>query len=199
MAKQEERRAATRALIMDAAEKLFGAAGFDQTSIDDIALEAGVAKGAVYHHFKNKRDLFEAVFEIVSARLALALASEVSPGDDMVETLLTAMRSFFHLCATPETLRILLQDGPKVLGHAEWRRLDARHFGGLVTSALGLAMETGAIGRQPLEPLSHIMLAAIQAAAVDCAGQEDFDAAANRYLATFRSLLVGLGANRHPG
>ena len=195
MAKQEDRRSATRALIVSAAAALFGSAGFDQTTIDDIAREAGVAKGAVYHHFKSKRDVFEAVFEMTSARLAIAVAGEIGPSDDMVKMLLTATRSFFRLCAAPPTLRIVLQDAPAVLGLDEWRRLDANHFGGLITSALSMAMETGAIKRQPLEPLSRVMLAAVQAAAIDCASQDDFETSSSLYLATFESLFAGLSAS----
>jgi len=196
MAKQEERRAATQAAVIAAAVNLFGAVGFDQTTIDDIAAEAGVAKGAVYHHFKSKRDVFEAAFESVSASLASAILTETRPDSDMIEMLMAATKAFFRLCADPATMRILLRDGPSVLGSEDWRRLDARHFGGLVTSALGMAMDAGAIKRQPLEPLSLVMLAAIQAAAIDCAAQTDFEASATLYLVTFENILAGLSAPR---
>ena len=195
MATQEERRAFTRASVIEAAKKLFGSDGFASTTMDDVAIKAGVAKGAVYHHFKSKRDVFEAVFETVSAELAGTIISEAQPGGNTIETLISSTRTFFRLCANPATLRILLQDGPAVLGPHDWRRLDARHFGGLVTGSLGLAMEAGSITRQPLEPLSQIMLAAIQAAAINCAATPDFQSAANIYLETLESILVGLSAS----
>ena len=191
MATQEERRAATRTAIIEAARELFGAASFDDTTMDDIAKQAGVAKGAGYHHYKHKRDVFEAVFASVSANLVATMLSKAEANDDAVATLMHSMKLFFDLCAQPQVSRILLQDGPAVLGHADWHRIDARHFGGLVTSALNGAMEVGAVRQQPLAPLSRIILSAIQAAAIDCAAQDDFDSAAKDYLIIFEGLLNG--------
>ena len=86
----------------------------------------------------------------------------------------------------------MLQDGPSVLGHAEWQRRDAEHFGGLVSSALSGAMESGALKQRPLIPLSRVILGAMQAAALDCAAQEDYAAATSAYLAVFADILRGL-------
>ena len=195
MATQEARRALTRSAVIEAAERLFGSEGFGSTTMDDIAVEAGVTKGAVYHHFKSKREVFEAVFEAVSSDLAGAVMHEVRPRGDIIEMLMSSTRLFFDLCANPATSRILLQDGPAVLGPQDWQRLDARHFGGLVTASLRMAMDAGAITHQPLEPLSNIMLAAIQAAALNCAASPDFQSAAALYSAAFGSILFGLSAS----
>lgn len=192
MATQEERRTTTRAAIINAAQELFGAPGFDATKIDDIAAKAGVAKGAVYHHFKNKNEIFEAVFEQASSEVVAAMIQDVEPGGETLEMLMHSMKCFFDLCAPAHVSRILLLDGPVVLGHADWQRLDAQHFGGLVTLALKEAMEAGAIGRQPLEPLSRVLLGGIQAAAIDCAAQEDFEKAAKSYLQVFEGILHAL-------
>ena len=195
MATQEKRRALTQAAVVEAAERLFGSKGFGNTTMEDIAVEAGVAKGAVYHHFKSKRDVFQAAFESVSARLARTVMSEVRQDGDIIETFISSTKTFFSLCANPATLRILLQDGPAVLGPQDWRRLDARHFGGLVTASLGMAMDAGAITRQPLEPLSNIILAAIQSAALSCADALDFQTAATLYLEALESIMAGLSAS----
>jgi len=192
MAKQETRRAATRAAILNAAMSLFGKAGFEATTTDQIAAKAGVAKGSVYHHFKSKQEIFEAVFEAVSSKIVTAMIDDALPGDDTIGTLVKSMRQFFNLCAEPVTSQILLQDGPAVLGFEGWRRLDALHFGGLVTAALSSAMDAGAIRQQPLGTLSQILLAGIQAAAIDCAAQADFELAASEYLVTFEVILRGL-------
>ncbi len=196
MVTQEQRRQSTRAAILNASEQLFGTVGFDDTSIDDIALNAGIAKGAVYHHFKSKRDVFEAVFETVSAKLASDVASDVRPDPDLIKVLVSSTEDFFRHCADPVVMRIFLKDGPSVLGLEKWRHLDAHHFSGLVKSSLALAIEAGAIQRQPLEPLSVVILAAIQAAAIDCASQPDFEQASKDYLQTFRNLLAGLAMSR---
>jgi len=192
LATQEERRTATRTAIINAAQKLFGAPGFDETKIDDIAAKAGVAKGAIYHHFKNKNEIFEAVFEQVSAEIVENMIRDVEPGGDTLETLMHSMKRFFDLCTPAQVSRILLLDGPVVLGHADWQRLDARHFGGLVTLALKEAMDAGAIRHQPLEPLSRVLLGGIQAAAIDCAAQKDFEEAAKSYLNVFKGILHAL-------
>ena len=192
MATQEERRTATRGAIINAAQELFGAPGFDATKIDDIAAKAGVAKGAVYHHFKNKNEIFEAVFEQVSSEVVAAMIRDVEPDAETLETLMYSMKRFFDLCAQAHVSRILLLDGPVVLGHADWQRLDAQHFGGLVTLALKEAMEAGAIRHQPLEPLSRVLLGGIQTAAIDCAAQKDFEKAAKSYLNVFEGILHAL-------
>jgi len=192
MTTQEQRRATTRALIIAAAQNLFGSSGFDETTMDDIAKTAGVAKGAVYHHYKNKQEVFEAVFEAVSEDLVTTMLSDGQPDKDAVAMLLRSTQLFFTLCAEPKTARILLQDGPAVLGHANWLRLDSHHFGGLVTAALSEAMATGAIRKQPLAPLSRIILGAIQSAALDCAAQDNFNHAAKAYMAVFNDILKGL-------
>ncbi|MEL6665430.1 MAG: helix-turn-helix domain-containing protein [Pseudomonadota bacterium] len=192
MATQETRRTATRAAILNSAVSLFGEAGFEATTTEQIAVRAGVAKGSIYHHFKSKRDIFEAAFEAVSSNIVTAMIENALPSDDTIGTLVQSMRQFFNLCAEPVTSRILLQDGPAVLGFEGWRRLDALHFGGLVTAALSSAMDAGAIRQQPLGTLSQILLAGIQAAAIDCAAQADFERAASEYLVTFEAILRGL-------
>lgn len=192
MVQQEERKAKTRAAIIDAAKENFGKIGFAATSIDTIASQANVAKGAVYHHFKNKEELFACVFEIVSSDIAQSVAASAQPGQGPLENMLLTTERYFQLCTDPPTARITLQDGPAVLGFERWRELDTAHFGGLVTAGLTLAMEADVIAEQPVEPLSHIVLAAIQGAALDCAVQENFETAASLYLASFDAILSGL-------
>lgn len=192
MVRQEERRSRTRAAILVAATKKFGNAGFAETTVDAIASDASVAKGAVYHHFQNKEELFECVFEEVSTDLAKTVASTAQTARDPLENLMDATRTYFRLCSEPSVSRITLQDAPSVLGYERWRALDNLHFGGVVAGGLGLAMQAGAIASQPIEPLSNIVLAAIQAAALDCAAQADFEAAASTYLKTLEGLLAGI-------
>jgi AcrR family transcriptional regulator len=192
LARQEERRLRTRAAILDAAEQLFGENGFDATTVDTVAQTAAVAKGAVYHHFKDKADLFEAVFENVAARLAGAVAESIGPAQGGLDGLMASTRTFFSQCSDPHIMRIVLKDAPAALGYDRWKEIDARHFSGLVAFGLASAMEAGAIQKQPIEPLSRIMLAAIQSAALDCAAAEDFDSTAETYLGTLETLLRGL-------
>lgn len=194
--RQEERRAITRAKIIAAARERFGNLGFAGTSMDAVAKDANVAKGAVYHHFANKEDLFTQVFEQVSGQLALTVASCIPQEADRISALKTATRTYFQLCAEPAITRITLQDAPSVLGFERWRQIDAAHFGGLVSAGLSLAMEEDLMTRQPVGPLSNIVLAAIQAAALDCAARADFAAAAQEYQASFDAIIDGLTCKR---
>ena len=193
--RQEERRARTRTAIVAAARKRFGEVGFADTTIDGIAAAADVAKGAVYHHFASKEALFASVFEAVSTELVAKVAASARPEADPLDNLVRATRTYFALCADPPVARITLQDAPGVLGYERWRQLDAAHFGGLVSGGLQAAMRAGAIDEQPLAPLANIVLAAIQAAALDCAAQDDFETAAEAYLQSFVAILQGLAAS----
>src|SRR6267154_466842 len=166
MATQAERRAATRAAILNAGRLLFGERGFAATTMDDIAEQARVAKGAVYHHFATK----EAVFEAMVA----------------------GTQHYFAACAKGPTGQIILRDGPAVLGWERWREIDAQHFGGKIPRALAAAMDAGLIARQPIEPLARLLLGAVTEAAVACAGRSDVLKAGNEYTRAFKSLLEAL-------
>ncbi len=192
MTRQEVRRETTRSAIVAAAIDLFGHQGYDGSSIDAVAAAAGVAKGAVYHHFPNKRALFASAFDAVSADVAARVADISSDHRDGLGALQTGARVYFEACASAPTQRILLQDGPAVLGLAEWRSIDARHFGGQVRAALGFAMKQAVIRAQPLDAATTLVLGALQAAAIDCAAQDSFKDAAREHLAVFASLLNGL-------
>lgn len=192
--RQNERRARTKAAIIAAATEHFGQKGFGETTIDEIALAAKVAKGAVYHHYVSKQALFEAVFDEVSSRLAAELASRKPRNSATIEPLIDATKGYFELCAIPSTTQITLRDAPGVLGYERWKELDAKHFGGLVAFGLDAAMKAGVLREQPVEPLAKMFLAAIQAAALECAVQDDFERAAQPYLAVMTTMLEGLKA-----
>lgn len=192
MSTQEKRRLAARTAIIQAATELFGSKGYDATSIDNVAESAGFAKGAVYHHFPNKKAVFEAVFDVVSEDILHRLSVDSAISDSVLKALLDGTRDFFRLCSEPKVTRILLQDGPAVLGLAEWRKADARHFGGYVRAALAAAMEQSEIRKMPLDATSAVALGAIQSAAIDCVSREVFEEAADEYLIVLSALLDGL-------
>lgn len=192
MVRQEERRAATLAAILAAAEHLFGEQGYEATSVDAIAARARVAKGAVYHHFQRKQDVFEAVFELVSSRLAQTLAEEVRGDLGVIDQLVASTHRYFQLCGDATVARITLRDAPAVLGHERWRELDEAHFGGSMIGAFRHAVAVGAIRAMPADALAKMVLAAIQTAALDCAQSENFAEAAEPYLASLEAMLAGL-------
>lgn len=192
MARQIERREATRGAILAAARRLFGEAGFAATTVDQIAEAAGVAKGAVYHHFATKEAVFEAVFEAASEDLAAAVGQAARQAPDVLATLSVAARAYFDLCAGGPMRRIILADGPAVLGWARWREIDARHFAAGVPLVLNAAIAQGLIEDQPVEPLATLILGAMTEAAVACAASPDPSAAGRAYAEALERLLAGL-------
>lgn len=192
MAKQAERRAATTEAILRAGRRLFGERGFAATTMDDIAEAADVAKGAVYHHFKTKEAVFEAVFEQVSGDLVQDIDRAVRSEKDVLAAIVAGTHHYFAACAKGPTGQIILRDGPAVLGWERWREIDAQHFGGKFPRALTVAMDAGLIARQPVEPLARLLLGAVTEAAVACAGRSDVLKAGGEYSRAFKSLIEAL-------
>jgi AcrR family transcriptional regulator len=192
MATQSERREATRAAIVKAAKRLFGERGFAGTTMDHVATAAHVAKGAVYHHFKTKEALFEAVFDQVSEDLVAEVERVARSENDALAAMAAGTQAYFAACATDATGQIILRDGPAVLGWERWREIDARHFGGGFPLALARAMEDGLIARQPVEPLSRLLLGAVTEAAVACSAGSDLHKTGAEYARAFRTLLDAL-------
>ena len=192
MAKQAERRAATTEAILRAGRRLFGERGFAATTMDDIAEAADVAKGAVYHHFKTKEVVFESVFEQVSSDLVQDIDRAVRSEKYVLAAIVAGTQHYFAACAKGPTGRIILRDGPAVLGWERWREIDARHFGGKFPRALTLAMDAGLIARQPVEPLARVLLGAVTEAAVAVAGRSDVLKAGSEYSRAFKSLVEAL-------
>jgi AcrR family transcriptional regulator len=180
MAKQAERRAATSEAILTAARRLFGTQGFAATTMDEIAEGASVAKGAVYHHFKTKEAVFEAVFEQVSRDLVAEIDSTARAEKDVLAAMVAGTQHYFAATAKGPTGQIILRDGPAVLGWERWREIDAEHFGGKLPRAIAAAME------------ARLLLGAVTEAAVACAGRADIARAGAEYARAFKSLVEAL-------
>ncbi|MFM9841487.1 MAG: TetR/AcrR family transcriptional regulator [Dongiaceae bacterium] len=192
MVKQEDRSAATRTAIIAAAFETFGGEGYADVSVDRIAARAGVAKGAVYHHFSSKDAVFEAVLESVSSGILTEVLAAISAGKDFWDVLALGNRAFFVACSDPARSRILLHDGPAVLGWERWRRIDQRHFGGSLRKALSRAMDDGILVRKDVEVVSRVLLGAVTEAAISCTEADDFMACADGYLDILGGMVAGL-------
>jgi AcrR family transcriptional regulator len=192
MARQAERRQATRDAIVAAATTLFGGKGFAATTIDEIAAAAGVAKGAVYHHFPNKEAVFEAVFRQTSEALAADIAAKAVQATDVLAMLARGTEAYFEACARGPTGRIILEDGPAVLGWARWREVDEEHFGRAIPQALAIAIDQGLVDRQPIGPLSRLLLGAVTEAAAACSASDDPATTGREHAAAFERLIQGL-------
>jgi AcrR family transcriptional regulator len=192
--KQDLRSEATRRRLVTAARTLFAERGYAGVSTEEIVRAAGVTRGALYHQFRDKADLFAAVAETVQANIAdriTAGAQADGPADPMA-TLHAGMRRFLEACADPLVERILLLDGPAVLGWQAWRELADRYGLGLLQYALQAAIDAGAITSQPVVPLAHVLIGALDECALYVARAPDPPAARQQVTAILQQLLDGL-------
>jgi AcrR family transcriptional regulator len=163
---QAERSETTQRALLDAARALFAERGFAGTGREDIAERAGVTRGALYHHFGSKERLFRAVVEELEQGLMQRVVEASMQERDAFERLRVGCLAFLDACMDPAVRRIVLLEAPAVLGWDEWRAIDAQY--GLAAVKMGLqeAMEAGRIGAAPLEPLAHMLLGAMNEAAL---------------------------------
>jgi AcrR family transcriptional regulator len=158
---QRERAEATRAALTAAAQELFAEQGYHQVPAEAVVRLAGVTSGALYHHFRDKRDLFLAAVEAAEARLAARVAAAAAEGSDAWSGLRLGVEEYLRACAEPESARLLFLDAPSVLGAEEWRRIEATHHLRPLRAALAGAMRAGQLERRPPEPLARLLLAAL--------------------------------------
>jgi len=187
-----ERSESTRAALVDAARQLFVAKGYFATGTEEIVAEAGVGtRGALYHHFADKQALFRAVFDQVE--MDLAAATVVDERDDPLDVLAAALQQFLDASAeNPDVQQVLLIDGPAVLGWEEWRGLEAEYGLGAITAMLDAAVAQGVVAKQPTASLAHMLLAAVDEAALYIANADDRRRARNESRRALANLLRGL-------
>jgi len=191
---QAERTEATRGRLVATARRLFAEQGFAATSTEQILTAAEVSRGAMYHHFASKTDLFQATFEAVEDDLtAQVLAAATDGGEtDPVRILELGFHAFLDQCVNPEVQRIVMLDGPTVLGWDTWHELDERYAFGTIKAVLAVAAQTGRIGEDAIDPLSHLLLGAIMQAGMVVARAEDPGAAKTAMAASFTQLLASI-------
>jgi len=191
--KHDLRSEATRRRLVTAARALFGARGYAGVGTEEIVRAAGVTRGALYHQFRDKADLFAAVAEQVEAEIAERIATAAAgAAADPVGALQSGARLFLDACAEPEVERIILLDAPAVLGWEAWRDLAGRYGLGLVQLALQSAMDAGAVVQQPVVPLAHVLVGALDECALYIARAEDPAAAREQCAAIFDRILRGI-------
>jgi AcrR family transcriptional regulator len=192
--KQDLRSEATRQRLTAAARGLFAERGYAGVGTEEIVQAAGMTRGALYHQFRDKADLFAAVAETIHAEIAeqiIAGARADGPVDPMA-ALHAGVRRFLEVCAHPSVERILLLDAPAVLGWQAWRDMADRYGLGLLQHALQSGIDAGAITPQPVVPLSHALLGAVAECAMYIARAEDPEAARRECTVILQQLLDGL-------
>ncbi len=169
--------AATRERLLGAARRLFAERGYAAVGTEEIVRAAGVTRGALYHQFAGKEDLFAAVVEAVEGDLVREAAGSLAGADDPLEALRAGLLAWLTVCERPEAQQIVLLDAPGVLGWERWRAIGEAHGLGVTMAALQHAMDAGAIAPQPVRALAHVVIAALDEAALYIARAEDADAA----------------------
>ena len=192
MPSQADRRAATVALILAEARRLFALQGFEATSIDDIAAAAGVAKGAVYHHFESKEAVFLRVLEGVQGAIAATpVPAEALSERDPVKLIAAATLRYLLAASEPEVRRVLLIDGPAVIGWRRWREIDDRYFGAGARQAVAWLLGTAA-SEAEVAATTHLVMGAVMEAALVCATADDPAASARELASALGRMLGGL-------
>lgn len=194
MPTQAERTEATRGKLIATGRVLFAENGFADTSTDDILTASGVSRGAMYHHFSSKTELFQAVFEAVEDDLTndVMVAATASGETDPMRILEAGFDAFLDQCRNPEVQRIVMLEGPTVLGWDTWHELDERYAFGTIRFVLATAAESGRIEPDAVDPLSHLLLGAIMQAGMVVARADDPAAAKKAMVASFGQLLSSL-------
>jgi AcrR family transcriptional regulator len=191
---QGERTAQTRGALLAVARRLFGAEGFAEVGAERIAREAGMTRGALYHQFADKTDLFAAVLDQVEAEIAQRVAGAVAGFDpaDTTGMLLAGASAWLDASAEPDLQRIVLLDGPSVLGWDRWREICLRHTVGLIAALLQDGIDRGSLAPQPVVALTHVLVGAVDEAALYIAQADDRAAARADMDLVVRRLTVAL-------
>jgi AcrR family transcriptional regulator len=184
-----EQVAQTRQALIDAARVRFGAAGYAATSIDDIARDARVTIGALYHHFRTKAALFEAVFEQAHGQMLEAVEARALRSQTPADVLTAAIDGFLDALLDPASQQILIIDAPAVLGVSRFTELDEKNAFGPLTEAI---KASGLTVRQP-DVLARLMFGMLTRAGMLIAAAEDPRKARNEIAATMHEIVLALG------
>jgi AcrR family transcriptional regulator len=168
---------ATRGQLIGIATRMFAERGYEDTSIEAVLREAGVSRGSLYHHFASKEALFEAVAEEVETSVGAQTLAAASGSAGPVEGLRAGFVAWIRLAGDPVVRRILLIDGPSVLGWERWRAMEEQHALGLIRAALQIIADEGKVRPELVGTLSHVLLASVNEVALLVARSDDKEAA----------------------
>ncbi len=186
----------TRAALLSAARELFARKGYADVSAEEIVANARVTRGALYHHFKDKKDLFGAVCDEVGAELCQRIedAGMTIAATDPWKAIVMGIDAFLDACVEGEFHRIVIIDAPAVEGWDEWRAHAEQHMLGLIKMGLQLAMDKGVMRKQPIDTLAPMLFGLLNEAAMLIGQANDRKAERKRVGKTVGALLDGLRA-----
>ena len=196
---RSEQVAQTRAALVTAGRRLFGANGFAATSVEDIAREARVTTGALYYHFPTKAAVFEAVFEQVHADLGAATLASAPETADAVELLVAGIGAFLDLMLEPDVARIIVTDAPAVLGLARFTELDERYALAATIAALEAANDSGALAIDDPPTLARLLFGALTRAGLLIASSPEPAATRDAVATALRAIIAGFAPRSGEG
>jgi AcrR family transcriptional regulator len=176
---KEDQSARTRAALIDAARTLFAEHGYSSTGTEDIVQAAGVTRGALYHHFVDKQDLFEAVYTNLQNDLRdrIVAAARADPEAPTWERIRRGVHEYLDHSMEPTVQRIVLVEAPAVFGWQRWREIDSEYALGLLKGAMTGARDEGSLINGDPDTLAHLMLGVVSEASQVIAGATDVAAA----------------------
>ena len=190
--RRQQYSASTKRALIDVAEALFTENGYAATSLDAIVAGARVTKGALYHHFSGKQALFEAVFERVEAKAARVIAMSLTGHPDPWTRARAGLGAFLEAVQQPGYRRIVIQEGPAVLGHERYREHEERSTIATVLDIVRAVLGPGEIDEELVETFARVLFGAMSAAGESVASAPDQTAAAERARTAIGFFLAGL-------
>lgn len=178
--------------LLKAGAELFASEGFAAASLDAVAAAAGVTKGSLYHHFSGKADLFEAVFERTAAELSERVAAAAARKRDAWQVAYAGVRAFLDESQQAAVQRIMLVDGPSVLGWDRVREIEAEYGLALIKTVIGRLIEEEQVEPRDLDVLAHLLFGALTEGALLIARSPDAAAERRRVERELRALIDGL-------
>ena len=181
---QAERTAATRAALIGAGRSLFGELGYADVGTQTIVDAAGVTRGALYHQFDDKKGLFTAVYDQVEQDITTEVGERVGELalTDPIAALKAGVRVFLERVTDPAIHKISLVDAPSVLGWVEWRARGEEFGFALIEGILEAAIAAGQIADQPVRPIAHVAIGALDESALYVAAADDKETATSEVL-----------------
>lgn len=191
---RERQAEATRQLLVSVARERFTERGYAATSVEEIIRRAGVARGALYHHFAGKEALFRAVYEAVQADTASRVMAAALAGADPWAGVRTGLSAFLDACLEPEFRRIVVLDSVPVLAQGVWEGGIEHNELPMLRTVLTPLVETSLPG-VPVEPLVHVALGGLYGAALYIARSPDPGTARSEADVVVDTLINGLRAS----
>ena len=197
--RRQQYSASTKRALVDVAEELFTANGYAATSLDAVVAGAQVTKGALYHHFSGKQALFEAVFERVESDSSRTIQKALRGKKDPWEKAQAGLRAFLAVCQTPEYRRVVIQEGPAVLGYERFREQEERSTFGIVQDIVAAVLTSYALEPSMVETFSRVFFGAMSAAGSAVTSSDDPQRASAEVETAITFILAGLQQQAESG